>query len=75
MAAPGTAWFDPLSAEPYKYDAASGTFYSYDSPASVWLKGQYIRTAGLRGSMVWSLDGDTSDGRLTAALGAGLNGS
>ncbi|MEY9963795.1 chitinase [Streptacidiphilus sp. MAP12-16] len=72
--APGKTYFDPLSAEPYKYDAASGTFYTYDSPASVWIKGQYIRAAALRGTMVWSLDGDTSDGQLTAALGAGLNG-
>ena len=74
VTAPGKTYFDPLAGEPYKYDAASGTFYTYDSPASVWLKGQYIRGAGLRGTMVWSMDGDTSDGQLTAALGASLNG-
>ena len=73
VTAPGKTYWDPLSEAPYKYDAASGTFYTYDSPASVWLKGQYIDQNGLRGTMVWSLDGDTSDGQLTAALGASLH--
>lgn len=73
VTAPGKTYWDPLSEAPYKYDAASGTFYTYDSPASVWLKGQYIEQQGLRGTMVWSLDGDTADGRLTAALGASLH--
>ena len=73
VAAPGKTYWDPLSEEPYKYDPATGTFSSYDDPASVWLKGQYIDANGLRGTMVWSLDGDTSDGQLTAALGASLH--
>ncbi|MFC1406063.1 MULTISPECIES: glycoside hydrolase family 18 protein [Streptacidiphilus] len=69
---PGTTYFDPAAGEPYKYDAASQTFYSYDSPASVALKGRYVWQQGLRGAMVWSMDGDTADGRLTAALGRSL---
>ena len=73
VTAPGKTYWDPLSQEPYKYDQASGTFYTYDSPASVYLKGQYIDRNGLAGTMVWSLDGDTSDGQLTAALGASLH--
>ncbi len=74
VTAPGRTYWDPLAAEPYKYDAAGGTFYTYDSPASVRIKGQYIRRQGLRGTFVWSMDGDTSDGSLTAALGESLNG-
>ncbi|WP_051966717.1 glycoside hydrolase family 18 protein [Kitasatospora mediocidica] len=74
VAAPGKTYWDPLAAEPYKYDAASGDFYTYDSPASVWIKGQYIRRQGLRGTFVWSMDEDTADGSLTAALGQSLNG-
>ncbi|MEZ0065221.1 chitinase [Streptacidiphilus sp. MAP12-20] len=74
VTAPGQTFWDPAANEPYKYDAASGTFYSYDNPLSLWIKGQYIREQGLRGTFVWSMDGDTSDGSLTAALGAGLNG-
>jgi chitinase len=69
---PGTTYFDPATGEPYKYDPVTQTFYTYDDPASVALKGQYIVQQGLRGTMIWSLDGDTSDGRLTAALGASL---
>ena len=72
VAAPGKTYFDPLSDAPYKYDAATGTFYTYDSPLSVAIKGAYINAMGLRGTMVWSLDGDTSNGALTAALGRSL---
>ncbi|MEY9843754.1 chitinase [Streptacidiphilus sp. BW17] len=72
VTAPGKTYWDPLAQEPYKYDAASGTFYTYDNPLSVFIKGRYIQEHGLRGTFVWSMDGDTSDGSLTAALGAGL---
>ena len=36
------------------------------------IKGAYIWAAGLRGTFVWSLDGDTSNGALTAAIGRSL---
>ncbi|WP_280670925.1 MULTISPECIES: glycoside hydrolase family 18 protein [unclassified Kitasatospora] len=74
VTAPGETYWDPLAAEPYKYDPAGGVFSTYDDPASVWIKGQYIRAKDLRGTFVWSMDGDTSDGSLTAALGESLNG-
>lgn len=72
VTAPGTTHVDPLAAEPYKYDAATGTFYTYEDPASLLWKAWYIDAAGLRGTFAWSLDGDTSDGQLTAALARGL---
>ncbi|GAA2041484.1 hypothetical protein GCM10009839_49930 [Catenulispora yoronensis] len=73
VAAPGTTYFDTRAGEPYKYDAASGTFYTYDDPRSLTLKGRYICDNDLAGTMVWSLDGDTTDGQLTAALGNSLD--
>jgi chitinase len=69
---PGTVHWDARTGEPYKYDAASQTFYTYEDPASLALKGAYIWANGLRGTFVWSLDGDTSTGQLTAALGRSL---
>jgi chitinase len=69
---PGKTYFDVLAGEPYKYDAPSQTFYTYEDPASLTIKGAYIWAAGLRGTFVWSLDGDTANGQLTAALGRSL---
>jgi chitinase len=72
VTAPGKTYFDVLAGEPYKYDAASQTFYTYEDPTSMTIKGAYIWAAGLRGTFVWSLDGDTSTGALTAAIGRSL---
>lgn len=72
VTAPGTEHFDVLAGEPYKYDPASQTFSTYENPTSLAIKGAYIWSAGLRGTFVWSLDGDTSTGALTAALGRSL---
>jgi chitinase len=69
---PGTVHFDPVTASIWKYDPASGTFYTYDNPQTVAAKGLYVDLAGLRGASVWSLDQDTSDGALTNALTATL---
>jgi chitinase len=69
---PGTVHFDPLTASIWKYDPASQTFYSYDTPQTMAAKGLYIDFAGLRGASVWSLDEDTSDGALTSALSNSL---
>jgi chitinase len=50
----------------------SQTFLTYENPLSLAIKGGYIQAAGLRGTFVWSLDGDTSNGALTSALGRSL---
>lgn len=71
-AQPGTVHYDPITASVWKYDAASQTFWTYDDPATVAAKGQYINAAGLRGASVWSLDGDTANGTLTTALTSAL---
>jgi chitinase len=69
---PGTVHYDPVTASIWKYDPASGTFYSYDTPQTLTEKGLYIDLAGLRGASVWSLDEDTTDGALTNALTGSL---
>jgi chitinase len=72
VTAPGTVHVDPVTASVWKYDPASQTFYTYDTPATVAAKGLYIDLTGLRGASVWSLDGDTADGALTHALASSL---
>ncbi len=69
---PGTVHYDPVTASIWKYDPASQTFYSYDTPGTVAEKGLYIDFAGLRGASVWSLDEDTTTGTLTNALAGSL---
>jgi chitinase len=48
------------------------TFWTYDDPAQILQKTAYIRSAGLGGAMMWSLDGDDADASLTRAVSAGL---
>ncbi|MDT4990913.1 MAG: chitinase [Actinoplanes sp.] len=48
------------------------TFWTYDDPAQVLQKTAYIRSAGLGGAMMWSLDGDDENASLTRAVSAGL---
>ncbi|GGT10320.1 hypothetical protein GCM10010271_10960 [Streptomyces kurssanovii] len=49
------------------------TLWTYDDPAVLRAKTSYIRDRGLGGAMFWSLDGDTADGELTAAVDGGLS--
>ena len=58
----GHAWF---------FDGT--TLWTYDDPRVLHAKTSYIRQRGLGGAMFWSLDGDTADGELTAAVDRGLN--
>jgi chitinase len=48
------------------------TFWTYDDPAQLLQKTAYIRSAGLGGAMMWSLDGDDTNASLTKAVAAGL---
>ncbi|RSO09582.1 glycosyl hydrolase [Streptomyces sp. WAC 05379] len=50
------------------------TMWTYDDPRVLKTKSAYIRKLGLGGAMFWSMDGDTADGELTAAVDKGLNG-
>lgn len=51
---------------------SNSTFWSYDDPTSIAVKMAYVKSKGLRGAMVWELDGDTSDGELLSAVTNGL---
>ncbi|MFI6335478.1 glycoside hydrolase family 18 protein [Streptomyces sp. NPDC050535] len=49
------------------------TLWTYDDPQVLTAKTDYIRRHRLGGAMVWSLDGDTSDGELIHAIDKGLS--
>lgn len=53
-----TRYWDQAAAAPYLYNAARGLFISYDDPASLRLKSQYVTDRGLGGVMFWELSGD-----------------
>ena len=48
------------------------TFWTYDDPAQMLQKTLWIRSEGLGGAMMWSLDGDDEKASLTKAIAAGL---
>ena len=48
------------------------TFWTYDDPAVLLQKSLWIRSKGLGGAMMWSLDGDDANASLTKAIATGL---
>ncbi|MFI5734279.1 glycoside hydrolase family 18 protein [Kribbella sp. NPDC051587] len=44
------------------------TFWTWDDPIEMKRKAQYISQRNLGGAMIWSLDGDTTNGELISAL-------
>jgi GH18 family chitinase len=53
------------------YGYNGSTFWSFDDAKIIEIKASYIQAAGLRGAMLWSLDGD--DGSLVHVLDVTLN--
>ncbi len=49
------------------------TFWTYDDPAVLLQKTLYIRSRGLGGAMMWSLDGDDDNATLTRTIALGLH--
>jgi chitinase len=47
---------------------ANGQFWSYDDPQLITQKANWIKSNGLGGSMLWSLDGEDAQASLTTAL-------
>ena len=64
--------YDASAKVPYLYDAAKREFISYDDPASMALKANYIAAKGLGGGMFWEISGDTSDYALLDSLNANM---
>jgi chitinase len=60
---------DPVAVAAYGYDGS--TFWSFDDAMIIQIKASYIQAAGLRGAMLWSLDGD--DGSLVHVLDVTLD--
>ena len=53
------------------YGYNGSTFWSFDDATIIEIKASYIHGTGMRGAMLWSLDGD--DGSLVHALDKALN--
>ena len=67
-----TAWYDSAQIGATLFNPIGGTFYTYDSPASVAAKTAYIGANKLGGAYVWALNDDDPTGSLTKAIAAGL---
>jgi chitinase len=66
------AWSDAARVGATLYNPGTGTFYTFDDPASVATKTAYIRKNKLGGAYVWVLGQDDANGSLTKAILAGL---
>lgn len=67
-----TKW-DDTTKSPWVYD--NGNFYTGDTPDSIAIKGQYIRSNGLAGAMIYALSNDDSAGTMLKSVVNGLNGN
>ncbi|HUO15839.1 MAG TPA: glycosyl hydrolase family 18 protein [Verrucomicrobiae bacterium] len=67
-----SAWYDSARVGATLYNPSTGTFYSYDTPASVAAKTSYIKRHKLGGAYVWALNMDDAGASLTKAIAASL---
>jgi chitinase len=68
-------YFDPRRVAVSLYSPASGTFYTYDDPATAFLKMIYINLkvpGGLGGAYVWAVKDDDANGTIVKTMAAGL---
>ena len=61
-----TTYRHPVTKQMWVFNGS--TFWSYDDPQVMADKGAYIRSTGLGGAMIWSMDGDTATGELMTAV-------
>ena len=66
------AFRDPVAQAFWVYSPSGGVFWSYDDPASLLNKTNYIKRKGLAGAMSWELSNDDSTATLLTALSDGL---
>ena len=66
------AWYDSVRVGATLYNSATGTFYTYDTPAAAAAKTAYIKKHKLGGAYVWALNDDDAKASLTKAIAAGL---
>ena len=55
------------------YAYCGTNWWSYDTPATITGKTNYVKSQGLGGAFFWELSGDTTNGELIGALGGGLS--
>ncbi|MGW2401208.1 glycosyl hydrolase family 18 protein [Kitasatospora sp. NPDC001664] len=65
-----TIYRDPVAGHSYIYNGT--VFYTYDDPTEIARKTAWIKSQGLAGAMIWSFDGDTTNGELMTAVDSGL---
>jgi len=70
VAKSGPRFYDAAAVAAWLFDGRN--FWSYDDPQVISAKTAYIKSNGLGGTMMWSLDGDTATGGLTTAIDTGL---
>ncbi|EIE91459.1 hypothetical protein G6F46_010811 [Rhizopus delemar] len=63
-----TTYWDEQSQTPYAYHAGKHTFLSYDNTKSFEAKLNYVKSEGLAGFMIWSLEMDDSKHTLLNTL-------
>ncbi|WP_079248209.1 glycosyl hydrolase family 18 protein [Lysobacter antibioticus] len=67
---PGTIYTDANARATWKYDG--NTFWSYDTPALIGEKMQYVKAQNLGGAFFWEFSGDDAQGELVNAISNGL---
>ncbi|KAF1706594.1 chitinase [Pseudoxanthomonas sacheonensis] len=67
---PGTIYTDANARATWKYDG--NTFWSYDTPAMVTEKMNYVKAQNLGGAFFWEFSGDDAQGTLAKTVGNGL---
>ncbi|RXZ68458.1 glycoside hydrolase family 18 protein [Agromyces albus] len=73
----GDAFFDAAVGAAWRYDAATGDWWSLDDPSSVTAKADWLTSEGYGGAMWWDLSGDYRNelgGTLGGALRAAESG-
>ncbi|KAI0832337.1 glycoside hydrolase [Trametes gibbosa] len=64
--------WDGCSSTPFLRSAAAGQVVTYDDPASLEMKAELVRAAGMRGVNLFDVSGDTDQWDLVDALRRGL---
>jgi chitinase len=66
----GTVYTDANARATWKYDG--NTFWSYDTPALITEKMNYVKVQNLGGAFFWEFSGDDAQGTLAKSVGNGL---
>lgn len=66
----GAIYTDSTAMATWAYNGT--TFWSYDTPANIQTKMNYVKTQGLGGAFFWEFSGDDAGGTLISAMKTGL---